>query len=184
MRGEAIGQIPLRRRPGLPPARTASRPMAAPDSPAPACVRWSPPPSPHPRATTVRSGPGPRSGCRTAHQSSVANTSVNHVAIESALTATAIRGAVTVPAAHLGQCLGLQQRGLRRQPQQRNAGSRCRTGLFAHHQHLAHALLQRLDSLAHRRGRHMQPLRAPRRMTAVLDLPRRTPRAVGRLSSH
>jgi hypothetical protein len=65
----------------------------------------------------------------------------------------------TFTSAHLRQCLGLQQRCLRGQSQQRDTGSRCRTGLFPHHQHLAHPLLERLDPLAHRRRCDMQPLR-------------------------
>ena len=84
------------------------------------------------------------------------------------MTANAIRDDCTFASAHLGQRLSLQQGRLRRQPQQRNAGSRCRTRLFPHHQHLAHPLLERLDPLAHRRRCDMQPLRC-RVKAAELD---------------
>ena len=51
----------------------------------------------------------------------MANTPVNHVDIESALTAIAIRADAPVTAAHLSQRLGLQQGCLRGQPQQWNS---------------------------------------------------------------
>ena len=80
----------------------------------------------------------------------------------------------TFASTHLSHGLGLQQRRLRGQPQQRSAGGSCRTRLFPHHQHLAHPLLECLDPLTHRRRGDMQHLR--RRVKAA-ELDHRGPPA-------
>ena len=92
LRSESVRKIALDIVRAARPARSASRPATGPGNPAPACARWSPPPSPRPRAVAAPSGPGPRSGRRTAHRRGAANTPANQVDIESALTANAIRG--------------------------------------------------------------------------------------------
>ena len=88
----------------------------------------------------------------------------------------------TVAAAHLSQRLGLQQGGLRGQPQQRNTRSRCRTRLFPHHQHLADPLLERLDPLTDRRRRDVQPLRGRVESCRARSPRRRRPAADRRLA--
>jgi hypothetical protein len=84
--------------------------------------------------------------------------------------------------ARLRKRLGLQHHSLRGQSQEGDAGCRWTTGLFTNHQHLANSLLQRLDALADRGWRHMQPLgsgislvnvHAPQHVSTMLALPGR-----------
>lgn len=58
-------------------------------------------------------------------------------------------------ATHFSERLGLEQRCLRGQPQQRDTCGRRPTWLFPDHQHLADLLLQRLDALTDSRGGDM-----------------------------
>jgi hypothetical protein len=59
--------------------------------------------------------------------------------------------------AHLRKGLGLQQCGLRRQPQQRSARRGGDTRFLPHHHDLTDPLLQRLDALADRRRSDVEP---------------------------
>ena len=100
--------------------------------------------------------------------SSAANTPVNHVDIESALTANAIRDRVPSPppisasasASNSAVCAANRSNG--------TPAAVGLTWLLPHHQNLADPLLQRLDPLTDRRWRHVQTRRG-RVEPAVFD---------------
>ena len=93
---------------------------------------------------------------------------VNHVAIESALTAIAIRAAYRRPPPISASASDSSSAVCAASRSSGTPAGVANSGFSRTHQHLAHPLLQRLDPLAHRRRRDMQPLRC-RIEAAVLD---------------
>ena len=102
-------------------------------------------------------------------ESSRSNTETNHVAIESALTASAIRAEVTPSPPVSASASASSRADLRRESQQRGARRGHGAWALAPHQHLTHPLFERLDPLAHRRGCDVQRRRRRVERTRLHD---------------